>query len=498
MPGQRKRVNWSAREQILSTDLNRAGKLSSAEDQDASLWCSTRADFYDPAANTFDDFTSAAKAGQALAIPGLTVPPSLEAVAASFNLRIGAGEGHAFNSGTVLADESAFALCRWAAQTITWPDAAAPDAGHARICTIVATPGDAFDDATSRNILVNPTTRETVPATCYKTAAADAAISVLAGTAAASPAPPTVPTGVLPLFDVVVPAGATDSSTFTWVRRAWRRIEFSGATTHGALKGCVPQEDPNAFGLIAGVHRVVIDGELLTFSCSSYVASREDALNAPGTAPANNDKATYLYLCGGRHSPQSDTPYNRASECVPVVMLETTVPPDALGYPTAILRVGSTNLARAACCYVGLAFRAAGSTAHVAAACDGDWVWSQRVVAKTNLYLMGFMEALAANTTGGYHSIALGSVPNQAKLVEVLAIGYQYSSGAVSIALTANDSDTIMQLDFPSANARPRASARVANSSGLTLYYKGLDSGGSSGLLLVATGMSMGAPRLGR
>ena len=55
MAGIPSRMNQSAREQILSSDLNRIGNLAGRELMDAAQARSVRADFYNPATNTFDD-----------------------------------------------------------------------------------------------------------------------------------------------------------------------------------------------------------------------------------------------------------------------------------------------------------------------------------------------------------------------------------------------------------------------------------------------------------
>ena len=268
MAGIPSRMNQTAREQVLATDLNRIGDLAGRELMDSKLLRSVRADFYKPSTNAFDDFAAVSKAAQATPIAGLTQPPSLDGMAAVFDMALGAGEAELpFTSAN--PDQSDYQLLRWAAQTLIWPAGGTPDATNPLICLIVATPGDQLTGLQSRNILLDPILRTVSPQNVYKTTNPLATISVIAGTAAAIPVPPAVPAGSLALFEVWVPALASDSTAFLPVRRAWRQIEFPGTSQHGVLKGCDLAWDPGMGadnGLKAGVHRIVIDGELLTFS----------------------------------------------------------------------------------------------------------------------------------------------------------------------------------------------------------------------------------------
>ena len=125
-----------------------------------------------------------------------------------------------------------------------------------------------------------------------------------------------------------------------------------------------------------------------------------DTVHAPGAAPANNDMPTYLYLCGGRGAPWRNVTtlpiLGTLSGYAPVIFLESTTVPDSLGYPKADLAYAGVTFPRAACCYIGVKFRAAGGTANVPAFYNGDWIYSQGEVL-TNL--IGFAEAGITATT---------------------------------------------------------------------------------------------------
>ena len=137
MAGIPSRMNQSAREQILSTDLNRIGNLAGREMMDAAQTRSVRADFYDPASGTFDDFGAGAKGTNSQPLSGTTQPPSLDGIAGVFDMDLGAGEG-VLPSTPASADISGNQLLRWPAQTITWPAGGTPDATNPLICTVVA------------------------------------------------------------------------------------------------------------------------------------------------------------------------------------------------------------------------------------------------------------------------------------------------------------------------------------------------------------------------
>jgi hypothetical protein len=377
MAGIPSRMNQSAREQILSSDLNRIGNLSGRELMDRAQARSVRADFYNPSTNAFNDFAAVSKVAQATPIAGLTIPPSLDGIAAQFNMNLGAGEAQLPVTPSD-PDFSGYELLRWPAQAITWPLTGAPDATNLRICLIVATPADALTDITSRNILLDPNLRTVAPQNVYKTSNPVATISVVVGTAAASPAIPAVPAGSLALFAVYVPPAVADSTAFYPVRMTWRQIEFPGTSQHGIVKGCVPIMIDPTFNGIAGINRIVIDGEMLTFACSQTLQNENDTANTPGAAPAGNDMPTYLYLCGGRNYPtlrQTVHPGpGPAGNIVPCMLLESTIAPDALGFPTANLATAAGAIPRSACCYIGVRFRAAGALTNVPAIYDGDWI----------------------------------------------------------------------------------------------------------------------------
>ena len=244
MAGSKTFMIENAREDVLSNDLTRMGKLAGREQQDAEMAHNARADFFVP--GTFDDFGDTARdvtlRGLAEVIAGALVPASLQGQAGTFDMAIGAGE-YQMRTNDVIPDMSLYQIARWAAQTITWPTdhSADPNASLYRIATIYVSPQDAPTDYVSRNILLNVATRAKIPQNVYKTSNPSATFGVVAGTAASLPFPPSIPANTIALFDILMPPGTTQSSDWSITRRCSRRIEFPGSSQHGIVKGCKPE-----------------------------------------------------------------------------------------------------------------------------------------------------------------------------------------------------------------------------------------------------------------
>ena len=509
MPGMRSRMNQSNREQVISSDLNRLGKLVNREAQDAEAARNVRPDFYAPASNSFDDFTASSRTTNAVPISGVTTPPSLDAIASSFTMSLGSGEGKLYVAGTPAADESTYQVVRWSAQTVT---IGTPDPSNPKVCTIYATPADVLTDLQSRNILTDPATRTTVPANVYKTSNPLATISVAVGTAAALPTPPSVPAGSLGLIDVYLPAAAPDSTTFVPTRRSQRLIEFPGSSQHGILKGCVPTWDyaneatGAAAKIVTGgvVHRIVIDGELLTFSYGGYLPSNADTSHTPGSAPAGNDMPTYLYLCGGRNFP--------VSLGQPVVLIESTAAPDSLGYPTATLAWNGRTIPRAAALYVGVAFKVANSNRSKSLFYDGDWVYPQAHTPVagyptaslwTGCTIQGFYAATIVTVgVSSPTSLPILGIPAPSTAFELQA-DITYNSpedSGMLINANAGGSQIISIASIGTASPVQSSRVRLSVATSSTVEYLGYKNGVASifNANIRATGFNMNIPRIGR
>lgn len=455
--GSKSHLIQNPREIVVSSDLTRIGQLLDREQQNADQAKSVRADFYTPASGTIDDFGNTNRGTASLPISGALVAPSLDGQAGSLNMLIGAGEIEFASGDTSAPDVSAYQTARWAGQPITWPGAANPHGSYPRIATICVTPGDSQDDVSSRNILLNPTTRQYEPQDVPKTSNPSGTISVVAGTAATVPFPPAVPSGAYALFDVLMPAGTTQSSDWLITRRCWRRIEFPGSSQHGILKDCVPTWAYAAEGAgsvtklvtASRIHRPVIDGELLTFSGSGYIPSVADTSNAPGSAPAGNDLPTYLYLCGGRNWPYAFPTYGGGA-AVPVVLVESTTPPDVMGYPSAALTWAGSTIPRAAALFIGNAFRIAGGTLTKSVFYDGDWVRPQA----STVLICGFKINSGDHFTTGSASpvsLVVGGIPAGSTAIELQAsIDGQTTTYPQSlVVLNGVGGSTVIRVDIP-------------------------------------------------
>lgn len=505
MSGERSRELWTNREVVLASDLTRIGKLANKEIQEAEKVRSVRPDFYLPSSNTFDDLGIAVKSPAFAPISGVIMAPSIDPSPATYNVLLGAGEGHVVGTGTIPDDESDYQFLRWEAQTVVWPEAGYPNPTNPRICLVVATPADVADELQSRNILVNIDTRETSPANVYKLSRPQATISVLVGTAAATPVPPACPAGSLALFEVIVPAGVSDSSDYNFVRRAWRRVEFPGTSQHGIVKGCVPSLMSDTFiGIPAGGHRIVIDGELLTWAHTKTLPCSFDSAGNPGTAPGTYDLPCYLYLCGGRWSPSRSQGLDPApgpgGTWSPVLLVESTTAPDPFGYPTASLVVGGVTFPRAACCYIGLRFRAAGTGNNVPAIHDGDWFWFQN---------QGISGVLCAKnpqvvTSGDYVQVPLSSLPAASVTTAGQVVGIQnvIPGGGTSYTKFAagGGGDSAMfasvktEVGTVTLVSRPVVLSRTM----MEDLWATTNAGAGVGINIVATGFNMNVPRLSR
>lgn len=500
MPGIPSRMNQNNREQVVSSDLNRIGNLAGRELMDAAQGRSVRADFYNPATNTFDDLSAAAKTTNAVPLSGVTEPPSLDGIAHVFDMALGAGEG-TLPATPSSVDVSGNQLLRWPAQTVSWPTGGNPDATNPRICIIVATPADVPADLLSRNILLNPDTRETTPENVYKTSNPLATISVVAGVAAAAPVAPAAPAGTLVLFQVYVPALATDSTAFLPVRQAWRSIEFPGTSQHGILKGCVPQFDPAINVFPGGVHRLVIDGELLTFTSGSGI--KADTVTPPTAAPTNTDKPYYLYLCGGRNQPVANF-IPIVNTVAPVQMVISATPPDVLGYPTTGLAIATPAISFpiAACCYCGLAFYQKNSTTFVPAFYDGDWIYSQHTVIGGTAFqsVKGFEEVANGNPFPvSYTALALASLPATSTAVDLVAILQGDPNTGVTLADGTADANMITDLFIPSTAFTEviRDRMKIGRYSASHLNWMGY-SASTGSFRLLPVGYNMNIPRIAR
>jgi hypothetical protein len=352
---------------------------------------------------------------------------------------------------------------------------------------------------------VDPVARTVAPANVYKTTNPVATLSVVAGTAAAAPVAPAVPAGALALFEVYVPPLASDSTAFLPVRRAWRQIEFPGTSQHGIVKGGVPVLNTTATPALvslaaapSSVHRIVIDGELLSFGGMFINPAQPDSINPPvASGHANFDAPAYLYLCGGRNQPLLN--YSSLVPGVysplPVALIISLTPPDALGFPTASLATATPTrtFPRAACCYVGLCFCAAGATTNVPAFYAGDFIYSAKTVPTANL--KGFL----LPGLGATNAFAAYTFAGQPAVSDVVDLSVAYATVPADQGIFSTSSTSAGQFArflFTNDIGYSVGNKLAINANPFQIYI--MSAGGNGTMYVVPAGYNMNVPRLGR
>lgn len=365
-------VVFNAREEDVSSDLDRAQSLLSRDVQNIHGGMSGSIDAADP------QHAAGLLTANGAPITGANSLATLNPVAASFNMTLGPGDAFVQDATGIGADDSAYKALRWPQQVVTF---GAP-AGQPRIDIVVATPATVLADSASRNILVDPVARTVTSASVFKTMNPTATIAVVAGTASATPVPPATPTGAVVLFYVYVPNGATAASGFFWQRGLWRRATFPWTCMGGVISGMnllwdlsVDATVANSSLAISGVHRVVIDGEVLEFEAACSTANggviQDTGANPFGTsAPSTHDRPYYIYAVGGRHNPYL---VRTGSQLSPIVLVESLVAPDiATGKPQGTLVTAQFPTVTNGATYVGLGFTVANSIRRRACVMDGS------------------------------------------------------------------------------------------------------------------------------
>lgn len=346
MGTQHREVGWSAREEVLSTDLKRMQDLSSKAIQDQSRYGSMD--------------------GSNTPISSFDLVPNW-APAAGFTVNYGPGAGHQFSTSGVGVDDSDFQVIEFPVTTLTF---ATPDVTNPRIDLIVGTAASVGQDLSARNILQDPNTRAQIVANVAKTAQPLTTLAVVTGTPAATPVPPAVPAGAVALHEVWVPAGAANSTAFPFpAPRLFRRATFPFSILGGILEGFHLRWDLTAditstsSALVVGdaLNVVVIDGEVIDCSALTGIPVQQDLANNPfGGAAGASDKPYYIYAVGGRHAPQGTLGFNNL---IPIAVVESLTAPNILsGFPSANLQTARGTVNAAGAVYIGIGFVVATTT----------------------------------------------------------------------------------------------------------------------------------------
>lgn len=498
------RVVFNAREELLTSDLNRTESLISRDLQDY-LRDSGRG-VPDPSGSL--EYTDVANIGGV--INGTCLPPTL-ASSGTFDVVVGAGEGF-FNDGTITGDNSTFQVMRWPQQTLT---ITTPDATNTRIDLIVATPGTESVNLEARNILLDPVARTVGQQSVPTTQNPLSTLAVVTGSPGATPLPPAVPAGSIALFEIRVPAAVLSSATFRPVRRMWQRAAYPFSASYGILNGCelviggVPANeattDASAPRLaLSTLNRVMIDGEILSWGpCLLNGGAFVDTGNSPFTTPApgNNDRPYYIYLCGGRYLPQ----LTAGSPDAPACLIESTVVPTSFGYPSAPITTPRGDTQKGAL-FVGVGFTVAGTTHRKAVYFEGDWVrpcTGQMAIGNTSggsdISRMAAFNNLLGITlsTSAPVSCPISPIPTTSTSMEVVALYSNNTSAQVTVGLLSSGSTTIyggavlVNGDSGSRQTSARFKAPVFG----TIAASGTADAGTGALHVAACGFNMGVLR---
>jgi len=355
-------VKENAREQLLSSDLVRMIRLMSREVQEEMAG------------------GSASQLGSP--ISSLDYALSLTGVVGGFTANIAANRGWFYDAAFpgLTSDDSPFLALRWGAQLLTFGN---PNGSNPRIDLVVADPQQLDTDLQSRNILLDPVARTISPQNVYKTSGPASVLTVITGTAASTPLPPAVPAHMVAVAEVYVPALAADATAFQVAPCLWRRAAYPGSASNGPIAGCVlawditvdPSAASASIGLVgASKHKIAIDGEVVEWVGSSPPVATDTAANPFATAAGLTwSRPYYVYLCGGRNLPQG---YANAGTFYPIILMESTTPPDSDGHPTAsiITPRGATKLGAV---YVGLGFVFRNTTHRQPLIMAGEWTFGR-------------------------------------------------------------------------------------------------------------------------
>lgn len=404
----------NAREQILSTDLNRAQKLASREAQNCLENGAQRDQFTDIYGNPL----IGVEGGPVNRADRLgTITGSV----GSYDITV--WDGQAFMQITAPdADSSEYSVVRWPTTTIS---SITPDAGTFRVDLIIATPAMLPADLQSRNILVDPVLRTVTPQNVYKTSNPLSTLSVVPGTPG-DPSPPAVPAGSIALWEVVSFNTDADASTYRFTPRIWRRVE-SFAACHAILENCVPHTGATStdypylpYGI---VHRAIIDGEVI---CAPLVGAfnldlTPDTNNDPTAAAldAAKDVPCFLYLCGGRYAPQNGVLVATS----PLRLVASLTAPFG-NRASANLAIGGVTVPKAGTLYAGIWFIKINTHNFKRCAVEGDWIYAAESVGGGPVLVgaPGFSDTGGAGTTAT-GALTLASVPTTSTFAELAFSG---------------------------------------------------------------------------
>ena len=489
----------NASEQILSSDLNRMQALASRDAQNV---------LHD--ADMRDEFTT--QAGSPMfppadqpVIPAADARGTIVGSISSFQVTLSPGQAYMYDSSITSPDASGYCVVRWPPTTIT---TIVPDGSTFRVDLIYATPAMVATDSQSRNLLVDPVARTVTSATVNKTNNPQATIAVMPGTPG-TPSAPACPAGSIALWEVVTYQTNTHASDYIFIPRIWRRAEVLGSC-HAILEGCVPQwgldieSSASSAPYLAnpGVHRAVIDGEVVVAALSSglpgVIAVEPDTNANPLTATIDNNKDVmiYLYLCGGRYAPQNGLPVTVSvyTTYAPLRLVASLTAP-AYNRANAALAINGVSIPAVGTLYVGLAAVSCRTHNYKPCIINGDWVYAQTASSGgAQLPMAGFN---GPSVSGG--SGAVDIYPAFTSTMCDLAVWGNDAGAPTGVTLYPGPTYSAVDLALakfyiPTATEAAINKYRVPVPTGGHFNWK--DAGAGTALRIFATGYNMNVPRL--
>lgn len=430
------KVNFNPFEQAFSSDMNRVQIVAARETLNRLLAESRAPDSGDASVAATTNSVEQNVRTQPLA---------------GFDLSLDANQAYVDDSTGATADESTYQVLRWGdTQLVIGTPNVSP-----RIDLVVGALAQEQVDLQLRNLLVDPANRTVVQNLVSKTGNPSATITVLAGTPGVNPIPPTPGVGQYAICEVLVMASATGSGDLEVTPRMWRRNISVEAALHGAVQGCrltwgnnTGGEASNHYPFVSGgVNKVAIDGELLShYQASVYSHIENDVLANPfaSAAPATNDVPFYVYLVGGRNSPQG--PVNVGNHSGPWVTVYSLTPPDAWGRPSSAIQTLRGVTQRGAV-YIGVGFKIMNTTFSKCCGLEGDMIWARSGQLEIGIggatHMVGFNEAdptlVPYPTAPNTHTFATRPAPSTFARIKLHA--YQ-STGTQTLRVYDEDTST--------------------------------------------------------
>lgn len=495
-------VLFNAREQALSSDINRVEALVSRDAQDVILHLGLRDDYTAPSG-------SVVNGNQAAPVDRADYFGMPVGDAASFDILFLAGQAY-MNLPSAHADVSNYSVVRWAGETIS---SIVPDGSQTRVDLIIATPAMVPTDLGSRNLIVDAVARTVAPANVFKTSDPLATISVVTGTPGNSDAPD-CPAGSLALCEVITKASDTHSNTYRFVPRIWRRLD-AFSTTHAILKGCKPYSSlhteatssaPLIFLGANGTENIlntaIIDGEVISLAWPGngvsggilYAQPDTNANPITATIDTNKDVFCYLYLCGGRHAPQNGVIVPSNNAYVPLQLVASLTPPyGTSGRAQEDLAINGVTVPQAATLYCGVWAIAVNTHNYKSCVIDGDWIYASTKASP--LLVAGFTQPGGTGATG-----TATLTPPASSTVADLQINGSDTSQAVSLVVSATATPTgdyyVHAMRVSETYQTILGRCRCSLTSGSVFSWSG--GAASTSVVIAATGYNMNVPRIAR